>query len=297
MSREEITYEQVIGKLEEKLPSLPQILDELIKALGNFDVTLDLIQEMIEIDQSISLEILKVVNKVEFLEPEESRITSIHDAMHKLGFENVQKIILNVSALPIFTDTTFPAFFKVESLWKHSVGVAFGCTVISDLIDYENSDKAYACGLMHDIGKVAKIKFDQRNFGRELLSAKRKEMSIHEMEVARNLLQHETLGSMIAEKWEMPEELTQSIRWHHTEEREKRIGLEDPDIHFLVDMVFLSNCLINKMQFGNSGHEFHSTPSPKLLRRLGLKDIGLAELEEQVRLLLEEKFSFLVLLK
>ena len=297
MSREEITYEQVIGKLEEKLPSLPQILDELIKALGNFDVTLDLIQEKIEIDQSISLEILKVVNKVEFLEPEESRITSIHDAMHKLGFENVQKIILNVSALPIFTDTTFPPFFKVESLWKHSVGVAFGCTVISELIDYENSDKAYACGLMHDIGKVAKIKFSQKSFAKELLSAKRKELSIHEMEVARKLLQHEILGSMIAQKWEMPEELIQSIRWHHTEEREDRKGLEDPDVHFLVDMVFLSNCLINKMQFGNSGHEFFSTPPPKLLRRLGLNETSLVELEEKAKSLFEEKFSYLLLLK
>ena len=297
MAREDITYEEVIDKLEEKLPSLPQILDELIKALGNFDITLDLIQEKIEIDQSISLEILKVVNKVEFLEPEESRITSIHDAMHKLGFENVQKIILNVSALPIFTDTTFPPFFKVESLWKHSVGVAFGCTVISELIDYENSDKAYACGLMHDIGKVAKIKFSQKSFAKELLSAKRKELSIHEMEVARKLLQHEILGSMIAQKWEMPEELIQSIRWHHTEEREDRKGLEDPDVHFLVDMVFLSNCLINKMQFGNSGHEFFSTPSPKLLRRLGLNETSLVELEEKAKSLFEEKFSYLLLLK
>jgi HD-like signal output (HDOD) protein len=297
MKKEEVTYENIITKLGDKLPSLPQILDELIKTLGNLNVTLDLIEGMIQIDQSISLEILKVVNKVEFLEPEEKRITSIHEAIHKLGFENVQKIILNVSVLPLFAGTKFPPFFKVESLWKHSVGVALGCYVISEFLEYGNNDRAYACGLVHDIGKVAKINFNSMSFSKELFSAKRKNMTIHEMEVARNLLQHDILGSLIAEKWEMPFELSQSIRWHHTESREDRIGLEDPEIHLLVDIVHLSNALVNKIKFGNSGHSLNRPPSVKFLKRLGLKESSLIELEEAIRSDWATKFSYLAILK
>ena len=159
MKKEEVTYEKIITHLGDKLPSLPQILDELMKTLDDLNVTLDLIEGMIQIDQSISLEILKIVNKVEFLEPEEKRITSIHEAIHKLGFENVRKIILNVSVLPFFAKTKFPPFFKVEALWKHCMGVALGCHVISEFLEYGNNDRAYACGLVHDIGKVAKIRF------------------------------------------------------------------------------------------------------------------------------------------
>ena len=297
MNKKEITYELILEQLGDKLPSLPQILDDLIKTLGDLNVTLDLIEEQIRIDQSISLEILKIVNKVEFLEPDESRITSIHEAIHKLGFENVQKIILNVSVLPFFSDTKFPLFFKVESLWKHCVGVALGCHVISEFLDYGCNDRAYACGLIHDIGKVAKINFNSMNFSKELSSAKRKKMTIHEMEVSRKLLQHEILGSLIAEKWEMPFELSQAIRWHHTETREDRIGLEDPDVHFLVDIVYLANSLVNKMQFGSSGHSLNRPPGVKFLRRMGLKESSLIELEQSIRNDWETKFSYLAILK
>ena len=127
MKKKEATYEDIIESIGENLPSLPQILDDLVKTLGNLGVTLDLIEEQIRIDQSISLEILKVVNKGEFLEPGEKRITSIHDAIHKLGFENVQKIIMSVSGLAILFGNEVSLFFKVESLWKHCVGVALGC--------------------------------------------------------------------------------------------------------------------------------------------------------------------------
>jgi HD-like signal output (HDOD) protein len=297
MKKKEVTYEHIVEGLGEKLPSLPQVLDELIKILGNLNVTLDLIEGMIQIDQSISLEILKVVNKVEFLEPDEMRITSIHEAIYKLGFENVQKIILNVSVLPLFAGTKFPPFFKVEALWKHCVGVALGCHVISEFLEYGSDDRAYACGLVHDIGKVAKINFNSMGFSKELFSAKRKNMTIHEMEVARNLLQHEILGSIIAEQWQMPYELSQSIRWHHTELREDRVGLEDPEVHFLVDIVYLSNSLVNKIKFGNSGHSLNRPPSLKFLKKIGLKEANLVELEEAIKINWETKFSYLAILK
>ncbi len=297
MKKKDATYEDILESLEDNLPSLPQILDDLIKTLGNLNITLDQIEEQIRIDQSISLEILKVVNKGEFLEPGEKRITSIHEAIHKLGFENVQKIIMNVSVLPFFSKTKFPLFFKVESLWKHCVGVALGCHVISDFLELGINEKAYACGLIHDVGKVAKIHFDAMGFSKELLSAKRKKMTLHEMEVARNLLKHDVLGALIAEKWGMPFELSQSIRWHHTEFIENRTDLEDPDIHQLVDVVYLSNSLVNKMKFGNSGHSLFISPGPQLLRRMGINETNLVELEEAIRADWDTKFSYLAILK
>ncbi|NCX71680.1 MAG: hypothetical protein EBW86_14155, partial [Rhodobacteraceae bacterium] len=43
------------------------------------------------IDKSITSQILKVSNKLEFLEPHEPRIVTIHDALHKIGFENAKR--------------------------------------------------------------------------------------------------------------------------------------------------------------------------------------------------------------
>ena len=59
-----VAFELIFEQLGDKLPSLPQILEDLVKTLGDLNVTLVLIEEQIRIDQSISLEILKIVNKV-----------------------------------------------------------------------------------------------------------------------------------------------------------------------------------------------------------------------------------------
>ena len=98
---ESIDYEKIIKSLEEKLPSLPQILEDLVKKLSDPNSNLDNVEELVEVDQSITTQVLQVANKVEFTEPGEERITTIHDALHKLGFENAKKIALNVSVLKV----------------------------------------------------------------------------------------------------------------------------------------------------------------------------------------------------
>ena len=79
---------------------------------------------------------------------------------------------MSVSVLPFFSETKFPLFFKVESLWKHCVGVALGCYVISDFLELEINDKAYACGLIHGVGQSCQNplrchEFQQRTLVRE----------------------------------------------------------------------------------------------------------------------------------
>ena len=52
----EITYVSVIDSLKEKLPSLPQILEELVEKLYDPNSNLNNIEELVEIDQTITSE-------------------------------------------------------------------------------------------------------------------------------------------------------------------------------------------------------------------------------------------------
>ena len=79
-----VSYEDVINSIKENIPTLPGILEDLIMRLSDVDSSLESIQELIEVDQAIAFRVLKVSNKVEFLEPDESRITSVQDALHKI---------------------------------------------------------------------------------------------------------------------------------------------------------------------------------------------------------------------
>jgi putative nucleotidyltransferase with HDIG domain len=294
---EAIDYDKIISSLEEKLPSLPQILEELVKKLSDPNSNLDNIEELVQVDQSITTQILQVSNKVEFTEPGEERITTIHDALHKLGFENAKKIALNVSVLKLMKLTKSTVNFSCEDLWQHSLGVAIASSEISNLVGYDNPDQAYACGLMHDIGKVIKLKYSKKDFSKEITSAYRKKIDLYDLEIMRNLIRHDLAGAKMMQAWNMPESLILPVLWHHTEDRAQRQDVFDPTSHSLIDIVYFANFLVHKIGIGFSGHAITKVPSDKFLRSMGVAREGLDDLAAQINQTFEEACPALLILE
>lgn len=292
----EVSYEDVIHAIQKNIPSLPQILEELINRLSDIDSSLESIEDLIEIDQAITSRILKVSNKVEFLEPDEPRISSIHDALHKIGLENAKRISLNVSVLHLMENIEFPRAFSFASLWQHCLGVAVASSVLAEETGYENPDQAYTCGLVHDIGKLIKIKFNQEEFCEEIRAARECNLDLHDFELINECLMHDALGGLMMEFWGMPLELSSVIRYHHVENRAMRAGIESADLHHLTDIVYLANLLIKKLQIGNSGHSITKVPSPAFLESFGLDEERLEEIEKMILKNYEESSSFLATL-
>lgn len=294
---EAIDYDKIISSLEEKLPSLPQILEELVKKLSDPNSNLDNIEELVEVDQSITTQILQVSNKVEFTEPGEERITTIHDALHKLGFENAKKIALNVSVLKLMKLTKSTVNFSCEDLWQHSLGVAIASSEISNLVGYDNPDQAYACGLMHDIGKVIKLKYSKKDFSKEITSAYRKKIDLYDLEIMRNLIRHDIAGAKMMQAWNMPDSLILPVLWHHTEDRAQRQDVFDPSSQTLIDIVYFANFLVHKIGIGFSGHAITKVPSDKFLRSMGVDREGLDDLAAQINQTFEEACPALLILE
>ena len=280
---EEIEYENIILSLKDRLPSLPQILQDLVGKLSDPNSNLDHVEELVQIDQAITAQILKVSNKLEFLEPHEPRIVTIHDALHKIGFENAKRIALNFSVLKIMRITKFPTNFCCEDLWQHSLGVAVTSLVLSDLIGFENPDQAYACGLIHDIGKLVKVSHNYRVFSKEIASGYRKGIDSHDLEVRRGLIRHDLLGSKMLEHWKMPSDLITVVKWHHSENRAEREEVDSPCLHQLIDIVYFANLIVNKLNIGYSGHRIAKVPSPKFLRSFGLDETKLESLDIEIQ--------------
>ncbi|MDC0157643.1 HDOD domain-containing protein [Verrucomicrobia bacterium] len=292
----EVSYEDVINAIKKNIPTLPQILEELIKRLSDVESSLESIEGLIEIDQAITSRILKVSNKVEFLEPDEPRITSVHDALHKIGLEHAKRISLNVSVLDLMENVEFPPTFRFASLWQHCLGVAVASSILAEELGYENPDQAYTCGLVHDIGKLIKIKFNQEEFCTEVQAAREGNMDLHDFEMINECLMHDTLGSLMMEFWQMPAELTAVIRYHHQGHRAMRVGVESDDLNHLIDIVYLANLLVKKLEIGNSGHYVTKVASPEFIESLGLDEDRLIEIEREILKKYEESSSFLATL-
>lgn len=276
-------YAFIVNSLKGQLPSLPLVMDELMTIISDPNAALYAIKDIIKLDPSIYAQVLKVVNTVQYRGEGESRITNLNDAMQRLGLEKVKRIALNTSVLKLFSGAEFTNNFSLENLWTHSVGVAIASASLADFLHFPMSDQAYSCGLIHDIGKLAKLKYDQQNFCEELNKANELGLSNFHTEMIHQKIRHDLLGAQIANSWGISPLVEAVARWHHEEDRSKRTEVEDPNIHKLIDVVQFSNSLITEMQFGNSGHSQKQAPSQSIMRRLKISEEGLEEFEGKLK--------------
>ena len=279
---EEQEYENIVESLRGKLPSLPLIIDELMTIISDPNAALFAIRDVIKIDPSVYVQILKVANTVEYRGGQEKRIINLDEAMQKLGLEKIKQISQNISILKLFREIKFTGDFCPESLWAHSVGVAVSSLNLARFLSLSLTDKAYTCGLIHDIGKLAKLKYDQKMFCRELKQAKIGGTDNYQTEISQSGIRHDKLGGLIANVWGISSTVEAVCKWHHEEDRSKRTDVINPDDNKVIDIIQISNNLVNSMGFGNSGHNLKIPLSKKIMKRLRLSESDLEEFKDKL---------------
>ena len=91
--------DKIVNSVRE-FPTLPTIFTALQEAISNPDTNIDKVAEIIEHDQSSVLKLLKLANSSVF--GFRSRITSVHQAILYLGFEEVKNLLLTLKIITIF---------------------------------------------------------------------------------------------------------------------------------------------------------------------------------------------------
>jgi putative nucleotidyltransferase with HDIG domain len=276
-------YHNLVESLAGELPSIPLIMNDLLKIITDPNAALFAIRDMIKNDKAIFSKVLKFANNVEYRQGSAERITSISDAIQRLGLENVKKIALNTSVFKLFEKAEGNSQFKLEDLWMHSCGVAIASEALAERFESKFSDQAYSCGLLHDLGKVAKLKFSSENFFKEIQHAFENYLCFHSTELNFRSLQHDVLGALIVRKWGISPVVEQTTRWHHTIKRSDRVEVEDPNMHKLIDLVKLANHIIKDIEFGNSGYKIKQQLPPEFLRRRKIDDQELQSCKEVVQ--------------
>ena len=289
-------YDAIIRKVAGDLPSIPLLVQDMMKIISDADAASFALCDIIRKDQSIFSKILKIANSVEYRQGRTDRITDMNDAVLRIGTENVRRTLLSTSVLDTFLDGDGEDRFKLEGLWLHSCGVAIACSVLSERFDCEFSEQAYACGLLHDLGKVIKIKFLKKEFLREVKFSIKNKTSLWFSEKALGHIQHDLIGSMIVEKWGISSVVENTTRWHHTFSKSSRLNVEDPDVHKMIDLVMLANHMVKELKFGNSGSALSEALPERFLKRNRMTEEEYEGARETVRMHIDAESENLAVL-
>lgn len=272
---------QVLQRIREEieaLPPLPETVALVLKMTHDPDVSAAALTRVISRDQSLTANVLRLCNSAYYGLPRV--ISSINQAIMYLGFCAVRTLVLTSSMKTTLLRSLRAYGYENGGLWLHSVATAMAAETLCRRQRPDLSDVAYTVGLLHDVGKVVMSQYLNPHLAEVRMLVGEERVAFHEAERQVLGIDHAGLGADIAAHWNFPDELVESIRWHHAPQDIKRQA-------YLAHVACVADVAALRLGYGPS-EEPVDVPAPAAsLGVLGLDPSSLRqscdEVEERVR--------------
>jgi putative nucleotidyltransferase with HDIG domain len=246
-----LLLDSIIEKIR-SLPTLPSVVMTLNERLANERSSSENVAEIIENDQSLASQVLRLANSSFF--GFKNRIVDIKQAISLIGFTTIGNLVLATSTLRHLSGFDGSELFQPSLFWKHSVAVAVAAKIIVEQAKLKLESQAFTAGLLHDIGKVILYQWFANQFHEALQLQMSHSMLLIDAE--REVLgqTHAEVGYLLGQHWRFPLNLLQGIRYHHA----PCCNQEHAEI---TASVHLADIIIQGVDLGSDGEIFLSSIS------------------------------------
>jgi HD-like signal output (HDOD) protein len=231
----------------QEIPSLPVIVLQIRRLVESDSSDAKALSDIIEHDPALASKILHVANSVYFT-PANQRISSLQNAVIRLGYDTVRSIAMAIGLIKQFSPDS--SVLNHTTFWRHSVAAAYLAREVAanatgpHVVDLK--DAPFTCGLLHDIGiiiyeqflheKFLEVVYHGRAHGLSFLAAERE---ISEKE------NHAMVGGVLLEMWKLESSVVSAVRYHHAPHKA-------PESHrFLASVVSLTEHILCNSRIGS----------------------------------------------
>ncbi len=197
----------------DKLPPMPRVIHKARKIMENPISSLKDLANLIETDQALAIKVLRIANSAYYHQIK--KVASIQDAAVVLGIKSLGELITIAGASSLLSSSLEGYDLSAKSLWRHSIGVAFGSKVIAKKRYPALANDAFFAGLIHDAGKLIldEYIFERKEVFREFMSDGQQTFLSAEKEILG--FEHAEIAAKVCEKWNFPKSISVAIRYHH----------------------------------------------------------------------------------
>jgi len=269
MSQEQSIVDLIKGELASGTASIPvfnAVAVRLQQVLARPNFSLEEVNRLISADTGLVSQVLRVANSSYYSGL--SKVGTIQDAIVRLGSREVASIAMLATQQELYRsdDPRYKAIMQV--LWKHAFCCAAGSKWLALKTGFDAlAQEAFLAGLLHDIGKLFLLKVVEQVCKEKRLQAGTTPAILGEILGSMHVEQ----GHLIMQRWHLPEIYCEVVAEHEAEPWDHG--------NALLAMVRLADQTCRRLGIG-----MQSDPSLLLFASaeaqvLGLKEIGLAELE------------------
>lgn len=195
-----------------KIPTLPAIAQEILSLIDDDLVSLNKLKKVVENDPAISSRLLSIANSAYFGFGQP--VKTLDTAIFRVGFDVVKNIAIGIAMMTVFERDRHQTALHYERIFNHSVSVGFISKLLSKRFKLPIADEVLICGLLHDIGLLIMSRYFPEKY-QEVLQAIDKDKTLHDTEKEIFDFTHADIGFWLAEKWKLPDTVTDAILYHH----------------------------------------------------------------------------------
>lgn len=277
-ANKEIIKTRILSKLAD-IKSFPQFVLETMKKLNDPSSNAADVAKSLSRDEGLVLRVLKLANSAAY--GMTRKISSISEAISLLGYKSISNIILAAEVYSSMDKGLSGYALDRGELWRHSLMVAYASRHLAHVTKKVNTEDAYVGGLLHDIGKVILNDYVRFGYGIIVKMVEEKHIPFTEAESSVLGFDHAMIGSVLVERWEMPESYKFAVEYHH---KPNELPEDKANYQPLLDVVSVANavCLMLGIGLGADGLQSYMFPEP--LERLGITNFDslLAEMVDYV---------------
>ena len=243
------------------LPARPAALAKLLSELGGLEGPArsplsDRVVELFACDPAAAADLLRQANR-----DARQCIENLRQAAESLPADDLFAILAAASP-------TVPAAegFDLAAFRRHSLAVAVAARILSERMPGGDPERAYLCGLLHDVGKLAMLALLPKSFLRAVEAARDGKSSLATREREILGVDHALVGKRLAELWRLGPAVTQVAWMHHQPLEAIPSSLEHGR---LAAVVGLADALVRQHRLGISGNEVQPAACDESARKLG----------------------------
>ncbi|MBD3390934.1 MAG: HDOD domain-containing protein [Chitinivibrionales bacterium] len=256
------------------IPTIPTVLEKITLLLQNPQTSAEEIGRAITTDQSLASKVLKLVNSAFYGFP--GKISTITHAVVILGFSTIKNIVLTASIFDVFRKKGHRyAGFDMEKFWFHSIACGAASQSVAKFIGSSEREEAFIAGLIHDVGKIIECQYLEKEFTQIVRETQQKNQLFFDSEKQLFEVTHQEIGGLLCQSWNLPENLQNAVKYHHNPSKSRS--------HYLTTaIVHCADILVRAMDLGNGGDNKIPRMSDQVWQSLGLENLSLQSLLENV---------------
>jgi HD-like signal output (HDOD) protein len=236
------------------VPTLPKLSERVIAALEDPEVNLDSVAQLIEIDQALTSQMLRLANSAFY--SAQGTVSLVTQALVMLGVVVSRSVVLCTGILDMRS-------IGLHGFWEHSLGCAVAAGAIAKAIGLKNPEEVTAAGLLHDLGKVALYKELPDVFEHIVAGARAGDRTFRDAEQSLLGMDHCDMIASLVEKWHFPACLTEPIIFHHRPSRASIARHETAIVH-------VADIIVRALGYGCGGDARIGSIEPAAWSRLEL---------------------------